>query len=66
MSEPKDRERVRDPLDKGEDKSQRLNTSRNREESMKESGKDAFGGSAVPKPDPSSQGDGSSEPTDET
>jgi len=67
VSEPKDRERVKDPLDKGEDKSQRLDTSMNREESMQESGKDAFGEkSSARKPDPSNQGDGTSEPTDET
>ena len=59
--------RVRDPLEEGEDKSQRLETSRNREESMTESGKDAFGDkSAVRNPDSTSQGDGTSEPADNT
>ena len=45
---------IRDPLEEGEDKSQMSNpsNSRNREESMTESGKDAFGrGSAVRNPD---------------
>ena len=35
--------RIRDPLEEGEDKSNRLDTSRSREESMTESGDDAFG-----------------------
>jgi hypothetical protein len=41
-------ERIRDPLEEGEDKSSSARTSGSREESMTESGKDAFGrGSAV-------------------
>lgn len=59
-------ERIRDPLEKGEDRANTLETSGNREESMKESGKDAFGrGTAVRNPDASEQGDGS-EGTDGT
>ena len=59
--------RIRDPLEEGEDKSQRLDTSRNREESMTESGKDAFGDkSAVRNPDSTSQGDGTTDPADTT
>ena len=59
--------RIRDPLEEGEDKSQRLDTSRNREESMTESGKDAFGDkSAVRNPDATSQGDGTTDPADTT
>ena len=59
--------RVRDPLEEGEDKSERLDTSRSREESMTDSGKDAFGEkSAVRNPDSTSQGDGSSDPADNT
>ena len=59
--------RIRDPLEEGEDKSQRLDTSRNREESMTESGKDAFGDkSAVRNPDSTQQGDGTSDPADNT
>ena len=59
--------RIRDPLEEGEDKSQRLDTSRNREESMTESGKDAFGEkSAVRNPDSSSQGDGTTDQSDTT
>lgn len=49
---------IRDPLEEGEDKSQMSNpsNSRNREESMSESGKDAFGrGSAIRNPDQTSQ-----------
>lgn len=57
-----DRDRVRDPLEEGEDKSSTARTSGSREESMTESGKDAFGrGSAVRNPDSSEQGDGTSE-----
>jgi hypothetical protein len=57
--------RIRDPLEEGEDKSERLDTSRNREESTKESGKDAFGDkSAVRNPDSTSQGDGSTDNED--
>ena len=57
-----DSDRVRDPLEEGEDKADRTRTSGNREESMTESGKDAFGrGSAVRNPDSTEQGDGSSE-----
>ena len=60
MTQTDDGGRIRDPLEEGEDKSNRLDTSGNREESMKESGKDAFGrGSAVRNPDSSEQGDGS-------
>lgn len=48
--------RIRDPLEEGEDKASRLDTSRSREESMKESGKDAFGDkSAARNPDSTSQ-----------
>lgn len=58
---------TRDPLEDGEDKSQTRATSRNREESMTESGKDAFGNkSAARNPDSTEQGDGSSEPADNT
>lgn len=56
----------RDPLEKGDDKAQD-NTSKSREESMSESGQDAFGGKkAVRKPDASPQGDGTSDPSDMT
>ena len=66
MARTDDGGRIRDPLEEGEDRANRLETSGNREESMKESGKDAFGrGSAVRNPDPSEQGDGS-EGTDGT
>jgi hypothetical protein len=59
--------RIRDPLEEGEDKADRIETSRNREESMTESGKDAFGDkSAVRNPDSTEQGDGTSEPADNT
>jgi hypothetical protein len=59
--------RVRDPLEEGEDKSNRLETSRSREESMNETGKDAFGDkSAARNPDSTQQGDGSSDPADNT
>lgn len=54
---------------KGEtvDKPQDKSTSKNREESMTESGKDAFGEkSAVRTPDASPQGDGTSDPADMT
>jgi hypothetical protein len=58
---------MRDPLEEGEDKSNRLDTSRSREESMTESGKDAFSEkSAVRNPDSTQQGDGSSDPSDTT
>jgi len=58
---------TRDPLEEGEDKSQLRGNSRNREESMTESGKDAFGDKgAVRNPDSTEQGDGSSEPADNT
>jgi len=58
---------TRDPLEEGEDKSQMPGNSRNREESMTESGKDAFGDkSAARNPDATEQGDGSSEPADNT
>ncbi|MEO8192940.1 MAG: hypothetical protein ABI681_03745 [Gemmatimonadales bacterium] len=43
MAGNNDDKRVRDPLDEGEDKSDRYRTSGNREESMKEAGKDKFG-----------------------
>jgi hypothetical protein len=59
--------RIRDPLEEGEDKAQRMDTSRDREESMTESGKDAFGDkSAARNPDSTQQGDGSSDPADNT
>ena len=59
--------RIRDPLEEGEDKSNRLDTSRSREESMTESGKDAFGDkSAIRNPDSTQQGDGTSDPADNT
>ena len=58
---------IRDPLEEGEDKSQMSGNSRNREESMTESGKDAFGDkSAARNTDSTEQGDGSSEPADNT
>lgn len=62
--------RIRDPLEEGEDKANSARTSGNREESMTESGKDAFGrGSAVRNPDSSGQGgsssaDGTQDPAD--
>ena len=60
-------ERIRDPLEESEDKSEKLGTSSNREESMKESGKDAFGDkSAARNPDSTQQGDGTSDPADNT
>lgn len=66
MAQTGDGERIRDPLEKGEDRANTLETSGNREESMKESGKDGFGrGTAVRNPDASEQGDGS-EGTDGT
>ncbi len=53
-------EPIRDPLEAGEDKASRIMTSGNREESMTESGKDAFGkGGAIRTPDSTSQSDGS-------
>ena len=62
MAKGQDADRIRDPLEEGEDKSNITRTSGNREESMKESGKDAFGqGGAVRNPDTTEQGDGSSE-----
>lgn len=66
MSETNEGGRIKDPIGKSEDKSLRVKTSQNREESMKESGSDAFGDkSSVRNPETSSQGDGTSEPTDE-
>lgn len=57
----------RDPLEEGEDKAQLRGTSGNREESMTESGKDAFGDkSAARNPDSTEQGDGTSDPADTT
>jgi hypothetical protein len=51
-------DRTRDPLEEGEDNSNSARTSGSREESMKESGKDAFGrGSAIRNPDSSEQAD---------
>lgn len=59
--------RIRDPLEEGEDKANRMNTSGSREESMNETGKDAFGDkSAVRNPDSTQQGDGTSDPADNT
>lgn len=56
-----------DPLEEGEDKAQGRGTSKNREESMTESGKDAFGDKgAARKPEAEPQGDGSSDPADMT
>ena len=50
-------ERNRDPLEEGEDKSTKTRTSGNREESMRESGKDAFGDkSAARNPSSASSG----------
>ena len=67
MAGKRDDTRIRDPLEEGEDKSQSLGTSGNREESMTESGKDAFGrDSAVRNPDSTSQGDGTSEDEETT
>ena len=64
VAEREDPDRIRDPLEEGEDKANRARTSGNREESMTESGKDAFGrGSAVRNPDSTEQGDGTSEDT---
>jgi hypothetical protein len=49
--------RNRDPLEENEDKAERAGTSRNREESMRESGEDAFGDkSAVRKANTASSG----------
>lgn len=60
MAQTGDGGRIRDPLEEGEDRANRLETSGNREESMKESGKDAFGSkTAIRNPDASEQGDGS-------
>lgn len=62
MTHRDEAERLRDPLEEGEDKADRARTSGNREESMTESGRDAFGrGSAVRNPDSTEQGDGSTE-----
>jgi len=62
-----DENRIRDPLEEGEDKSETARTSGNREESMTESGKDAFGDkSAIRNPDSTSQGDGTSDNEDPT
>ncbi|HEX6574548.1 MAG TPA: hypothetical protein VF042_06210 [Gemmatimonadaceae bacterium] len=59
--------RIRDPLEEGEDKAGRMDTSRSREESMTESGKDAFGDkSGARNPDSTQQGDGTSDPADTT
>ena len=59
--------RTRDPLEEGEDKAHNIETSRSREESMNEAGKDAFGEkSAARNPDSAQQGDGSSDPADNT
>ena len=59
--------RIRDPLEDGEDKGNSTETSRSREESMNETGKDAFGDkSAARNPDATAQGDGTSEPADNT
>jgi hypothetical protein len=67
VSDINERGRVRDPLEEGEDNANRLETSRSREESMNETGKDAFGDkSAVRNPDSTEQGDGASEPADNT
>ena len=64
MAERDDKDRIRDPLEEGEDKANRTRTSGNREESMTESSKDAFGrGSAVRNLDPTEQGDGTSDET---
>ena len=49
-------------MDKAKDKG----TSKNREESMTESGEDAFGKKDVRTPDASPQGDGTSDPADMT
>ena len=62
MTERESPDRIRDPLEEGEDKANHMRTSGNREESMTESGKDAFGeGSAVRNPDSTEQGDGTSD-----
>lgn len=62
MAAGDDSGRTRDPLEEGEDKSNHLGTSGNREESMTESGQDAFGeDSAVRNPETTEQGDGSSQ-----
>ena len=64
MTDREDVDRIRDPLEECEDKANRTGTSGNREESMTESGKDAFGrGSAVRNPDSTEQGDGTSDDT---
>jgi hypothetical protein len=55
-----------DPLEKEDDKAQGK-TSKSREESMSESGQDAFSAkNVVRKPDASPQGDGTSDPSDMT
>ena len=67
MADRKEQSRTRDPLEEGEDKAQNIGTSKSREESMNETGKDAFGEkSAARNPDSSQQGDGSSDPADNT
>lgn len=67
MADRNEADRIRDPLEEGEDKADRMETSRNREESMTESGKDAFGDkSAARNPDSTEQGDGTSDPADNT
>lgn len=67
MADRNDDGRIRDPLEEGEDKADRLDNSRNREESMTESGKDAFGDkSAARNPDGSEQREGTSDPADNT
>jgi hypothetical protein len=67
VADSNERERTRDPLEEGEDKSNRIETSGSREESMNETGKDAFGDkSAVRNPDSTAQGDGNGDPADNT
>ena len=69
MADRNDGGRIRDPLEEGEDKANRMDTSGNREESMTESGKDAFGDKSTARnPDSTEQGDGTSEsdPADNT
>jgi hypothetical protein len=59
--------RTRDPLEEGEDRANNMETSGSREESMNETGKDAFGDkSAARNPDSTQQGDGTSDPADNT
>ena len=67
MTDRNESGRIRDPLEEGEDKANRMETSRSREESMEETEKDAFGDkSAIRNPDSTQQGDGTSEPADNT